>query len=90
MSTDIGATWEFLEMLQHDKEILIKLNEDWEHENDDPKFDKFYENFMNKFFDEHINPSGKLVLFSESVDTLKYLYKRLHFLAKYIQLYPLH
>lgn len=68
---------EFLEMLQHDKEILIKLNEDWEHENDDPKFDKFYENFMNKFFDESINPSGKLVLFSESVDTLKYLYKRL-------------
>ena len=46
-------------------------------ENDDPKFDKFQENLTHNFFDKEINPSGKLVLFSESVDTLNYLYDRL-------------
>lgn len=46
-------------------------------ENDGPKFDKFRENLTNVFFDTTINPSGKLVLFSESVDTLNYLYDRL-------------
>ena len=68
---------EFLNMLHHDKEILERLNADWEKEHDDPKFDKFRENLTHNFFDEEINPSGKLVLFSESVDTLNYLYDRL-------------
>ena len=67
----------FLDMLYHDKEILEHLNNDWEKENDDPKFDKFHDNLLNNFFDASINPSGKLVLFSESVDTLNYLYDRL-------------
>lgn len=67
----------FLEMLKHDKEILERLNTDWEKENEDPKFDKFREKLTAQFFDKDINPSGKLVLFSESVDTLDYLYKRL-------------
>lgn len=68
---------DFLEMLRHDKEILERLNADWEKEKDDPKFDKFRENLADRFFDKDINPSGKLVLFSESVDTLDYLYGRL-------------
>jgi len=68
---------EFLEMLHHDREILVQLNADWEKENNDPKFDKFRENITDVFFDTNINPTGKLVLFSESVDTLNYLYDRL-------------
>ena len=68
---------EFLTMLQHDKKILEQLNADWEQENDDPKFDKFRDNLLHNFFDKTINPSGKLVLFSESVDTLNYLYGKL-------------
>jgi len=68
---------EFIEMLHHDRVILEDLNEDWAKENDDPKFDKFQENLTNVFFDTTINPSGKLVIFSESVDTLNYLYDRL-------------
>lgn len=68
---------EFLTMLHHDRRILEQLNADWEKENDDPKFEKFQENLTNVFFDSNINPSGKLVLFSESVDTLNYLYDRL-------------
>lgn len=70
-------TSDFLEMLHHDREILEQLNADWAKENDDPKFDKFRENLTDVFFDTTINPSGKLVLFSESVDTLNYLYDRL-------------
>ncbi len=68
---------DFLEMLLHDREVLRQLNADWEKENSDPKFDKFQENLAHTFFNKGINPSGKLVLFSESVDTLNYLYDRL-------------
>lgn len=70
-------TPKFLEMLHHDRDILKKLNADWDKENEDPKFDKFKENLTRNFFDKKINPSSKLVLFSESVDTLNYLYERL-------------
>lgn len=70
-------TPKFLEMLHHDIDILKKLNADWDKENEDPKFDKFKENLTRNFFDKKINPSDKLVLFSESVDTLNYLYERL-------------
>ncbi len=68
---------DFLEMLHHDRVILEQLNRDWEKENADPKFDKFREYLTHNFFNKKINLSGKLVLFSESVDTLKYLYNRL-------------
>ena len=67
----------FLEMLHHDRVILEQLNRDWEKENADPKFDKFLEHLTHNFFNKEINLSGKLVLFSESVDTLNYLYDKL-------------
>lgn len=68
---------EFLEMLHHDRDILERLNADWDKEHDDPKFAKFREKLYTEFLDATLNPSGKLVLFSESVDTLNYLYSRL-------------
>ncbi|MBO7224393.1 MAG: DEAD/DEAH box helicase family protein, partial [Bacteroidales bacterium] len=68
---------QFIEMLNHDRKVLEQLNAEWEKENDDPKFDLFLENLETNFFDKNINLSGKLVLFSESVDTLNYLYERL-------------
>lgn len=70
-------TPDFLQMLHHDRIILEQLNAEWELETKDPKFDKFRENLTQNFFNKDINPSGKLVLFSESVDTLHYLYERL-------------
>lgn len=63
----------FIEILRRDKVILEELNKDWEVENDDPKLDLFLDRLDNEFFNKDINPSGKLVLFSESVDTLDYL-----------------
>ncbi len=67
----------FIKMLHHDKEILEHLNSDWEQEYSDPKFDKFQKYLISNFFNKEINPSGKLVLFSESVDTLNYIYNKL-------------
>ena len=67
----------FLQMLHNDKNVLERLNQDWEQENDDPKFDLFRRKLETEFMKTDINPSGKLVLFSESVDTLTYLQERL-------------
>ncbi|TWV14348.1 helicase [Bacteroidaceae bacterium HV4-6-C5C] len=68
---------EFISMLQNDKEVLERLNADWNKENEDPKFDEFKIRLETEFMNADINPAGKLVLFSESVDTLEYLSKRL-------------
>lgn len=66
----------FLAMLQHDEKVLETLNVDWQKEHDDPKFDLFRKKLETDFFDSR-NLSGKLVVFSESVDTLNYLKGRL-------------
>lgn len=68
---------EFIKMLNRDRYVLEKLNTDWNSENDDPKFDEFKKHLDTEFMLPENNPTGKLVLFSESVDTLEYLYKRL-------------
>lgn len=68
---------QFIEMLKSDKALLEKLNNNWKKENDDPKYDLFLTKFNTEFLNSDTNHSGKLVIFSESVDTLTYLYKRL-------------
>jgi len=68
---------EFIELLDHDKKVLEQLCDDWDKENDDPKFDKFIEKLNTELKDHNRNVTGKIVLFSESVDTLTYLYERL-------------
>ena len=72
---------EFIEMLQHDKLVLEYLNADWEKENDDQKFDLFKNKLENEFFDKR-NISHKLVVFSESVDTINYLKNELEKLGR--------
>ncbi len=67
----------FIEMLRHDMNVLERLNADWKEETADPKFDLFSKRLKTEFLDKRINQSGKLVLFSESVDTLAYLYGRI-------------
>lgn len=68
---------DFMTMLQNDKAVLERLNADWDKETQDPKFDEFKSHIESYFFNKTTNPSGKLVLFSESVDTLDYLYEKL-------------
>lgn len=68
---------EFVKMLENDRDVLQKLCAEWDKEEDDPKFDKFRNCLETELLSKGINPTGKLVIFSESVDTLNYLYKRL-------------
>lgn len=68
---------EFKDMLLSDRAVLERLNAEWEEEHGDPKLDEFMKRLDTELFDKSINPTGKLVLFSESVDTLNYLYDRL-------------
>lgn len=68
---------EFKEMLEADRALLEILNADWDKELSDPKFDEFRRGMEHTFFAPERNASGKLVLFSESVDTLEYLYDRI-------------
>ena len=73
----------FLEGLRHDLNVLDGLCADWDAFNgsgpeleNDPKFDTFVEKFPT-LFDPTRNPSGKLVVFTESAETAAYLEKRL-------------
>lgn len=66
-----------LKLLKDDKEVLEYLIDDWKQENDDPKFDLFKDVLRNELMRPEINKEGKLVVFSESVDTLNYLYERM-------------
>lgn len=67
----------FLRMLHEDATKLEALCQQWDAVNSDPKLDLFTEKINNEFFAHEINPTGKLVIFSESVDTVEYLYEEL-------------
>lgn len=71
---------EFIEMLQGDQETLEKMCKAWEKitDADDSKFAKFKELLKHELFKEDRNPEQKLVVFSESVDTVKSLERRIN------------
>ena len=71
---------EYIELLQQDQEILEKMYTDWEGitDEDDSKFAKFNELLKHELFKNDRNPEQKLVVFSESVDTVKYLERRIN------------
>lgn len=62
-----------LNLLKEDAEKLEALCSAWDKVEVDPKLDKFILLLKDKLFDKKKNVTGKLVVFSESVDTLKYL-----------------
>lgn len=63
----------FYDMLQNDFDVLTSLCAKWDDINEDPKLEVFGKN-LDRFIDPEINPEKKLVIFSESVDTVNYLY----------------
>lgn len=71
---------EFIEMLQVDQAILERMCVDWSGvtDADDSKFSKFRELLKHELFNTERNPQQKLVVFSESVDTVEYLAKRIN------------
>jgi len=74
---------EFEDKLKKDYELLQSLNEEWKKINYDPKFEKFIEKLNHEFFNPDKNPSGLLIIFTESNDTAEYLNEQLkHFTNK--------
>lgn len=71
---------EFVEMLRADQAILEKMWNDWQgiSDGDDSKFAKFNELLKHELFKAERNPEQKLVVFSESVDTVEYLERRIN------------
>ena len=71
---------EFIKMLQADQVILEKMWNDWQgiSDEDDSKFAKFKELLKHELFKSEHNPEQKLVIFSESIDTVKYLERRIN------------
>ena len=67
----------FLEMLKEDAKNLKELCKQWDEVSEDPKLELFIDKLEHEFFDKEINPTGKLVIFSESVDTVNYLTEQL-------------
>ena len=74
---DFEAT--FIEMLRKDQEVLEDMCTKWESvtDKDDSKFDKFNDILKHELFKKDRNPGQKLVIFSESVDTVEYLKRRI-------------
>jgi superfamily II DNA/RNA helicase len=68
---------EFIEGLRKDRATLDRLCSRWDEINDDPKLERFIELLEGELLDRKINPTGKLVVFSEAKSTTDYLYKNL-------------
>lgn len=71
---------DFIEMLQTDQIILEQMCKEWQDisDDDDSKFAKFKELLKHELFKIENNPEQKLVVFSESVDTVNYLQRRIN------------
>ena len=71
---------EYVELLRQDQELLDHMWSQWENidDDDDSKFAKFEQLLAGELFDKDKNLEGKLVVFSESVDTIEYLSRRIH------------
>ena len=71
---------EYINRLRHDQQLLEKMCKDWENidDEDDSKFAKFEDLLKHELFKKDRNPEGKLVVFSESVDTVEYLKRRIN------------
>ncbi|MCW5962237.1 MAG: hypothetical protein KIS76_18900 [Pyrinomonadaceae bacterium] len=64
---------DFLDLLKKDEVLLRELCDKWKSVNQDPKLEAFFKSFDEEFFKHDINPTEKLVIFTESKDTANYL-----------------
>ena len=67
----------FADGLRKDFDILQILVNEWKKVNTDPKLDVFKTYLKNKLLSSKINKEGKLVVFSESLETTDYLAEEL-------------
>ena len=64
---------EYYELLKKDYKLISSLYDRWAKNSEDPKFDCFKEKLKSELFDKKKNTSGKLVIFSEAIDTVNSL-----------------
>lgn len=71
---------EYFDMLQQDQKLLDEMWLEWEYisDDDDSKFAKFEDLLKHDLFKKERNPEGKVVVFSESTDTVEYLARRIN------------
>lgn len=65
----------FLPLLKQDRQMVADLVEAWKKINYDPKLEKFIYELKNTFLKKTVNHSGKLVIFTESKETMDYIEK---------------
>ena len=70
----------YIEQLRADQHLLDDMWLEWEYisDDDDSKFAKFEDLLHHELFKKDRNPEGKIVVFSESVDTVEYLERRIN------------
>lgn len=61
----------YIEKLRDDLFLIDRLIEKWNYYSDDPKLDTFKRHLLPTLLDPERNPSGLLVIFTESADTLR-------------------
>jgi superfamily II DNA or RNA helicase len=64
---------EYYTQLKEDYRLISNLYDRWARNPQDPKFDAFKENLRPELFNPQKNTSGKLVIFSEAIDTVEAL-----------------
>lgn len=73
---------DFIDMLSADQQVLEEMYADWNTVDvegaDDSKFAKFNDILKHELFKKEHNSGQKLVVFSESVDTVEYLARRIN------------
>jgi len=66
----------FIEGLRKDHLLLKELIKEWENIQEDPKLDAFLKVLKSELLGSSINPTGQLVIFTESTDTANYLQEK--------------
>lgn len=69
---------DFINALKLDLQYIKHLVDEWSKIDYDPKLEKFLVEIKKEFLNKKINHSGKLVVFSESKETIKYIEKHLN------------
>ncbi len=66
----------FIEGLRKDHSLLKELIGEWANIEEDPKLDAFFKVLKDELLSAAINPTGQLVIFTESTDTANYLQEK--------------
>ena len=66
---------EFIPLLKQDRVLVKELVDEWDKIDYDPKLEKFLSDLKVDFLNKKKNHSGKLVIFSESKETINYIEK---------------